>query len=163
MWIDASAYLMVFLVCFAQCCVWSSFIFETDVLMWYEEFNWAFMFILNSAINLYFFFSDDMAKSSDPRWSTVYLSLLFGIIYLPFQILGHLPYIDNIDRQERRKKEKINLNWAQVKKGCWRSLTHRKQSTSAKAWGNSVGAFWMFGYFILEPFWVLIVAYTYSL
>jgi hypothetical protein len=97
-WIDASAWLMVFLVCFAQCCVWSSFIFETDILMWYEEFNWAFMFILNSAINLFFFFSGDMQSSNDPRWTTVYLSLLFGVIYLPFQILGHLPYINNIDR-----------------------------------------------------------------
>lgn len=75
---------MVFLVCFAQCCVWSSFIFETDILMYYEELNWAIMFILNSVINVFFLLSDDMQNSNDPRWTTVYLSLLFGVIYLPF-------------------------------------------------------------------------------
>lgn len=161
-WVDASAWLMVFLCCFAQCCVWSSFIFETDILMWYEELNWAVMFILNTAINVFFVFSDDMKNSNDPRYTCVYLSLIFGAIFLPFQILGHLPYIDNIDRQEKRKKEKVNLTFAQVKKGCWRSLVYRKQSVTAKAWGGDVGAFWMFGYWVLEPFWLLWVAYTYS-
>jgi len=76
--------------------------------------------------------------------------------------LGHLPYINSIDRAEKHKKEKVNLTWTQVKKGCWKSLTDRKVSLSAKAWGGDVGAFWMFGYFILEPFWLLWVAYTYS-
>jgi len=38
----------------------------------------------------------------------------------------------------------------------------RKATTSAKAWGGFIGAFWMFGYFILEPFWLLLVAYAYS-
>jgi len=76
--------------------------------------------------------------------------------------LGHLPYIDNIDRQEKRKKEKVIFTFGQAKKGCWRSLVHRKQSVTAKAWGGDVGAFWMFGYWVLEPFWLLWVAYTYS-
>jgi len=98
MWIDVSAHIMVFLVCFAQCCVWSSFIFETDILMWYEELNWAIMFILNTAINVFFLVSGDMHSSSDPRWTCVYLSLVFGIIYLPFQLIFHLPYITNVDR-----------------------------------------------------------------
>jgi hypothetical protein len=83
-WIDACAWVMVFLVCFAQCCVWSSFIFETDILMWYEEFNWALMFIINTVISLWFVFTGDMFSSEDPRWKCVYLSLLFAVIYLPF-------------------------------------------------------------------------------
>lgn len=68
--------------------------------MWYEEFNWLFMFILNTAINLVFFFSGDM-ESSDPRWTCVYLSLIFGAIFLPFQLMAHLPYIVNVDRLEK--------------------------------------------------------------
>jgi len=96
-WIDASAWTMVFLVCFAQCCVWSSFIFETDILMWYEEFNWAVMFILNTAINGWYLLSGDV-WGSDPRWTCVWLSLIFAVIYLPFQILGHLPYINSLER-----------------------------------------------------------------
>jgi len=83
-WIDACAWVMVFLVCFAQCCVWSSFIFETDILMWYEEFNWALMFIINTVISLWFVFTGDMWSSEDPRWKCVYLSLIFAVIYLPF-------------------------------------------------------------------------------
>lgn len=110
-WIDASASLMVFLVCFAQCCVWSSFIFETDILMWYEEFNWAVMFILNTGINLWFLISGDVRPHEDARWACVWLSLLFGLIYLPFQIVGHLPYINNLERQEQRKKERLDISW----------------------------------------------------
>ena len=100
---------MVFLVCFAQCCVWSSFIFETDILMWWEEFNWGIMFVLNTAVNAWFFLSGDVWSSNDPRWTCVYLSLVFGLGFLPFQFAGHLPYIDNLDRQEKRKKEKLNF------------------------------------------------------
>ena len=50
--------------------------------MWYEEFNWAIMFILNTGINLYFFVSGDMQSSNDPRWMCVYISLVFGAVYL---------------------------------------------------------------------------------
>ena len=59
-------------------------IFETDILMWYEEFNWAIMFILNTGISIYFYLSGDLQSSSDPRFKCVYISLLFGVIYLPF-------------------------------------------------------------------------------
>jgi hypothetical protein len=102
-WIDMASLLMVFLCCFAQCCVWASFIFETDILMWYEEFNWALMFVLNTAVNLTFFLTGDV-YGSDPRWQCVWLSLLFGAIFLPFQIGGHLPYILSVDRLEQHKK-----------------------------------------------------------
>lgn len=162
LWIDALARVIFFLVCFAQCCVWSSFIFETDILMWYEEANWAVMFVLNSAINLWFLVSGDMFSSTDPRWSCVWLSLVFGVIYLPWQIGGHLPYINSLERQEQRKKERLDVSLRQVKKGCLRALFHRKPTTLAEDWGGSIGAFWMFGYWILEPFWLLYVAYTYS-
>lgn len=64
---------------------------------------------------------------------------------------------------ESKMHKKINFTWKQVKRGCWRSLAHRKQSTSRADWGNDIGAFWMFCYWILEPFWLLYVAYTYSL
>lgn len=94
-WIDACANIIVFLVCLAQCCVWSSIVFETDILMWYEELNWTIMFVLNTIINLYFFFSGDMQQSQDPRWACVYLSLIFGVIYLPFSIGAHLPHINS--------------------------------------------------------------------
>lgn len=120
-WIDACAWIMVFLVCFAQCCVWSSFIFETEVLMWYEEFNWTLMFIINTAINIWFFLSGDI-HSDDPRWSCVWLSLVFGAIYLPFQILGHLPYISKVDKEEKEENKKVNDN---KKKGAWRFFDRR--------------------------------------
>lgn len=162
MWIDVCSWVIVFLVCFAQCCVWASMMFETDILMWYEEFNWLFMFVLNTAINIVFFFSGGM-ESSDPRWTCVYLSLVFGAIFLPFQIIGHLPYIVNVDRAEKQKKEKLNLTCKQINKGCWRVMVHRKATNNYADWGHFVGAFWMFGYWILEPFWLLYVAYTYSL
>lgn len=160
-WIDIASWLMAFLCCFAQCCVWSSLTFQTDILMWYEEFNWALMFILNTSVNLTFFFTGDI-YGADPRWQCVWISLLFGAIYLPFQIGGHLPYIMNADRRDRHKKEKINLDFKQVKKGCLRMMTHRKPSTTSQDWGDSVGAFWMFGYWILEPVWLFLVALSYS-
>lgn len=158
-WIDASANIIVFLVCFAQSCVWSSIVFETDILMYYEECNWTIMFILNTAINICFFFSGDM-ESSDPRWSCVYLSLIFGAIYLPFSILAHLPHINSAYTGEKPKK--MRLNCKQAKKGCLRSMFHRQASEASKDWGGNVGAFWMVGYWIGEPFWLLFVANTYS-
>ena len=160
-WIDTASALMVFLCCFAQCCVWSSFIFETDILMWYEEFNWALMFVLNTTVNLTFFFAGDV-YGSDPRWSCVWISLIFGAIFLPWQIGGHLPYIVAVERRERHKHEKVDFSFKQIKKGCWRSLTFRKPSTSSQDWGEAIGAFWMFGYWILEPIWVTFIAASYS-
>ena len=159
-WIDACANIIVFLVCLAQCCVWSSIVFETDILMWYEELNWTTMFILNTIINLYFFFSGEMEHSKDPRWACVYLSLIFGAIYLPFSIGAHLPHISSDYAGQKAKK--IRLNFKQAKKGCLRSIFHRQKSEAAKDWGGNVGAFWMVGYWIGEPFWLLFVAHTYS-
>jgi hypothetical protein len=51
--------------------------------MWYEEFNWAIMFVLNTIINVTFLFYGDV-YGSDPRWNCVWISLLFGAIFLPF-------------------------------------------------------------------------------
>lgn len=158
-WIDIAAWIMVVLCCVAQCCVWSSFIFETDILMWYEEFNWAIMFVLNTMINLAFFFTGDVF-GGDPRWNCVWVSLVFGAIFLPFQIGGHLPYI--VSEERKLKYKPLDLTWRQVKKGCSKSLFYWKVSTSAHEWGDSVGAVWMFGYWVLEPVWLYYVAKMYS-
>lgn len=83
-WIDVCSWVIVFLVCFAQCCVWASLTFETEFLMWYEEANWTIIFVLNTMINLWFLLSGDVHSSEDPRWSCVWLSLVFGAIFLPF-------------------------------------------------------------------------------
>ena len=130
--------------------------------MWYEEFNWAIMFILNTGINLYFFVSGDMQSSNDPRWMCVYISLVFGAVYLPFQICGHLPAIDSAERRLKREKIKLDLSLKQVRKGCLRITNYRNKTRDFKAWGGMVGAIWMIGYWILEPFWLLIIAESYG-
>ena len=71
----------------------------------------------------------------------------------------HLPYIVSAERLKKAEMtEKLDLSWKQVKKGCWRALCLRQRSVTSKAWGDSVGAVWMFGYWILEPIWLLYVA-----
>ena len=160
-WIDFFAWTMVISDAIAQCCVWSSLVLETDILMWYEEANWALMFTLNTIINLFYFFSGDY-QQSDPRWQCIWLSLLFGAIYLPWQIGLHLPMINSDERKKARKQEKTEISCEQVSRGCFRAWFHRKPSQKYKDWGRGVGAFWMFGYWILEPIWPMFVAYSYS-
>lgn len=56
----------------------------------------------------------------------------------------------------------MDLSWKQVKKGCNRSLFYWRVSTNSHDWGDSVGAVWMFGYWILEPVWLFYVAMMYA-
>ena len=58
--------------------------FETEFLMYFEELNWTIMFVINSAINLFFLFDGGDMMYNDPRFISVYLSLGFGAGYIPF-------------------------------------------------------------------------------
>ena len=58
--------------------------FETEFLMFFEELNWTIMFVINSVINLIFLFAGGHIMYADPRFVSVYLSLVFGAFYIPF-------------------------------------------------------------------------------
>ena len=86
-WIDACSWSMFCLCCIAQCFVWSSLLLETDILMWYEEFNWAVMFSLNSLINLYFWFVNMWI------WVMVMFREPWLLLYFYINCCCNIPYL----------------------------------------------------------------------
>ena len=98
---------------------------------------------------------------ADPRFVSVYLSLVFGAFYIPFQILFHLPHIVTSSKGGPGVAD-LNLNLKQVKKGCWKAFAVRKVSTLYEHWGGIVGAIWMSFYWLVLPLWTLYIASRYD-
>jgi hypothetical protein len=135
----------------AQCLVWSSLLLQTDSLMWFEEALWAAMFVINSAINVAF-------HAAGQSSTLISLSLVFGTLYLPWQLGLHLPSIAS-----RGDPPLVGaVSWARVKKGAAKAAFEQRQSKDSGDWGWMVGAVWMSAYWILMPLWMVMIADAYA-
>ena len=87
----------------------------------------------------------------------VVTSLVFGALYLPWQLLFHLPYILSLDDPPLTPAQ---LNIANVIMGVRRAVGYRKQSRKLKDWGGVVGVVWMFGYWWAESVWIAAIGWV---
>ena len=93
----------------------------------------------------------------------IYLNLLFGIVYLPWQLI-HLRVLRSDARQRRETVEReTGVSRKRLKGGLGRSLRVRNRTSDGKPWGGLVGLTWMTGYWAtLIPMWVNQVLVVFS-
>ena len=150
-WIDTSAWAMPLICAAAQCLVWSSLLLQTESLMWWEEALWAAMFVVNTAVNVAF-------SAAGQESTLITLSLVFGALYLPWQCGLHLPSISSRGDPPLMGA----VSWERVKKGAVKAAFKMNPSRDSGVWGGVVGAVWMSAYWILMPWWMVLIADAYS-
>jgi hypothetical protein len=140
--VSALSWLMVAQVVVSQVFVWAAILTGRLALYFYEELGWAFIFGANTIASAYLYFRVG-APVSHPV--LLQLNLLFGALYLPWQLL-HLRML-----RDNAKRGLVDRETG----GLLRALRVRKRRTDAESWGGPVGLSWMFGYWAtIIPAWV---------
>lgn len=146
-WIDALSWVMVVQVVVSQCFVWSAILTGRLVLYFFEELGWAIIFVANTTASAYLYLTLDTFGG---REVLVHLSLLFGSVYLPWQVV-HL----RLQLSDAKRGAQAGNPVTPVAEGLARSLRERNPTTAAEAWGGLVGLSWMTGYWAtLTPMWI---------
>jgi hypothetical protein len=159
-WVDALSWIMVLQVVISQCLVWAAILTERLALYFYEELGWANIFAINTAVSTYL--CATLHGLRDARL-LLYLSMLFGAGYLPWQLFHlralHAQAARNVQETGRGKR----VSWTMLKEGLMRSLCVRNRRRDADSWGGLIGLTWMAGYWaILIPLWVNQVVVVFS-
>ena len=158
--INYLAWMMVGLSTSGQCFVWSAIISGRPGLMFFEETCWGILFLINTGLNGYFYWLYyGMGVYSSSKEQLMMISIIFGILYLPWQFLFHIPIFyqqRKIDSGKGKKDDK--------KRGVWcKGLFTRNKSVNSKDWGGIVGIIWMVGYWICIPYWMYLIVQTYNI
>ena len=145
---------MMVSVVLAQGCVWIAVLSNTNSLMYWEELGWAAIFVLNTLINVVVV--SPPASLDGPRL----VSLCFGCVYLPYQLLLHVPklYADRrVEKHASRSSASIGVGTGVCPVVSWQSARRatyfRAPTTDWQRWGGFVGAVWMVCYWGLLPLW----------
>jgi len=143
--VSALSWLMVAQVVISQILVWAAILSGRLVLYFYEELGWAFIFAANTVASAYLYFRPGAAVSHPVL---LQLNLLFGAVYLPWQLL-HL-------RMLRANARRGSVD--RPAGGLLRAIRVRVRRTDAESWGGPVGLSWMIGYWAtIIPAWVYAV------
>jgi hypothetical protein len=151
-WVNLLSWLMVFQVVISQYFVWNAILTERLIYFFYEELGWVIIFIINTILNTFLYFTVGSFNGAEVL---IYLSLLFGGIYVPWQFV-HLRFLF-LDAMENLSKNELetNMGWRRLKAGLKQSIVVINPRYDSKAWGGFIGLTWMFSYWaILIPLWV---------
>lgn len=152
LWVVWLSWAMVVQVVVSQFFVWAAILEGRLEYYFYEEMGWALIFAANTAASIGLYLSAVPARDEA---MLLQLNLLFGALYLPWQIL-HL-------RQLRANAKQGNAAGAttSVTAGVRRAIHLRVRRTDAVAWGGWIGLSWMAAYWAtLIPLWVFTVSRT---
>ena len=145
--IEFASWIMVFQVVISQCFVWAAILTKKQKLYYYEEFGWAIIFFINTVCSLCLNIG---GETIDSYKTLIYINLIFGSIYLPWQWF-HLRSI------KLRVDNNIVFNTKRdiIKKGLFDSINFKKISSDPKDWGGTIGLTWMACYWAtLIPMWL---------
>ena len=149
-WVDALSWVMVIQVVVSQGCVWFAILSGRLIFYYYEELGWLVIFVANTAASAYLYATLDGLGA---REVLLQLNLLFGLFYLPWQVI-HVRVLRKDARTDRREEEGP-VTWERLSRGLHASIHARTRRTDAEAWGGGVGLMWMVGYWAaLIPVWV---------
>jgi hypothetical protein len=84
-WVNVVAWLMVLQAVICQVCVWLAILTERFQFYLYEELGWLLMFAANTIASARLYLAADALAS---RATLLKLNLIFGVVYLPFQIVN---------------------------------------------------------------------------
>lgn len=148
-WVNALSWVMVAQVVASQGFVWSAIGTRRLGLYFYEELGWWIIFAANTIASAFLYATVD--GLGDAR-ILLLLNLLFGAVYLPWQIL-HL-------RSLRTEATPGSVSWAE---GLRDAIGVRNRRTDAGSWGGLIGVTWMVAYWAtLIPLWVHTIAVVVS-
>lgn len=157
-WVDALSWWMVFQVVISQVFVWGAILTGGLSLYFYEEFGWAVIFLANTIASAYLYGTLD---SLGDREILLQLNLLFGIVYLPWQLIHLRSLRAEATKGDGSAEPSAPLTRSGVVRRLHRSLHERNRATDAASWGGLVGLTWMTAYWAtLIPMWVHRVVQT---
>jgi hypothetical protein len=159
-WVNLLSWVMVLQVLVSQGFVWGAILTDRLILYYWEELGWANIFAINTTASAYLYVTVDKLGGAE---LLIYLSVLFGVVYLPWQII-HLRALHSSARHAGEPVQpETQLSWKLLKEGLGRSIRVRNRASDADAWGGLLGLTWMTGYWAtLIPMWVNQVVVVFS-
>jgi hypothetical protein len=151
-WVIALSWLMVAQVVISQGCVWAAILTEQLEFYYYEELGWALIFVVNAIASAYLYLT---VGAHGGRAVLLELNVLFGIVYLPWQVI-HLISLHAEARRNRGRTGAVSPSiWLRLGTGLTRAVRVKTRRTDADSWGRPIGLIWMTGYWAtLIPMWV---------
>jgi hypothetical protein len=155
-WVIALSWLMVTQVVISQGFVWVAILTEQLELYFYEELGWALIFVANTIASAYLYLT---VGALGGREVLLQLNLLFGIVYLPWQVI----HLTSLRASARRNSGKSGAGLPSISMrlatGLTRAVRVKTRRTDADSWGGLIGLTWMIGYWAtLIPMWVYYIA-----
>jgi hypothetical protein len=140
---------MVAQVVISQGFVWRAILTGRRIDYFYEEIGWAVLFAANTVASVYLYLT---VESLGGAAILLQLNLVFGCVYLPWQVFFHLrALLEDAARGEPTS----------AAEGLRRSIRQRVPTADAQAWGGLVGLTWMTAYWaaLIPPWihWVVVV------
>jgi hypothetical protein len=144
---------MVVQVVLSQGFVWAAILTEQFELYYYEELGWALIFVANTITSAYLYRTVGAALGG--RQVLLQLNLLFGTVYLPWQVI----HLTTLRASAKRNSGKTGAGSPSISMrlatGLKRSVREKTRRTDADSWGGLIGLTWMTGYWAtLIPMWV---------
>jgi len=151
-WVIVLCWLMVAQVVISQGFVWGAILTGQFELYFYEELGWALIFAANTIVSAYLYLS---VNALGAREGLLRLNLLFGIVYLPWQVI-HLTSLRANARRNSAVSEPVSQSISrQLATGLKRAIQVNTKRTDADSWGGFIGLTWMTAYWAtLIPMWV---------
>ena len=147
-WVIALSWLMVAQVVVSQGCVWAAILTERLGLYYYEELGWALIFVANTIASAYLYLT---VHALGGREVLLRLNVLFGIVYLPWQVI----HLASLRANARRTSGKAGAGSPSVLTGLKRAVRVKTRRTDSGSWGGFIGLTWMTAYWAtLIPVWV---------
>jgi hypothetical protein len=146
-WVNVLSWWMVVQVVTSQIFVWGAILTGNLKLYFYEELGWAFIYTVNTIASAYLYISGG-------RELLIYLNLLFGAVYLPWQFIHLRTLRQSANRQESEEGLRTSVTKNVLLNGLWQSICVKNQTSEPQAWGGLIGVIWMASYWAtLIPMW----------
>jgi hypothetical protein len=147
-WVIVLSWLMVAQVVVSQGFVWAAILTGRLELYYYEELGWALIFVANTIASAYLYLTVNRLGG---REVLLKLNLLFGIVYLPWQVI----HLAALRANARRTTGKTETGAPSILAGLKRAVRVKSRRTDSASWGGFIGLTWMTAYWAtLIPMWV---------
>jgi hypothetical protein len=151
-WVIALSWLMVAQVVISQGFVWAAILTEQFDLYYYEELGWALIFAANTIASAYLYRTAGVLGGKEVL---LQLNVLFGIVYLPFEVIHLATLRANASRDSGKAEAGSESIAMRLATGLSRAVRVKVRRTDADSWGGLVGLTWMTGYWAtVIPIWV---------
>ena len=146
---------MVIQVSVSQLFVWGAILTGRLKLYFYEELGWGNIFVLNTIASIILYWTLD---HFDGRELLLKFNLLFGAVYLPWQLINLRTLRLSAKNQEINENFNTNITLKILINGLYKSIQMKDLTTNSVAWGGVFGMIWMSAYWAtLIPTWIYLI------